>query len=57
MTQIDIKNLAAEIGARARNAYSILANSSKETRDNALNFMAQKIVDNKDAILRANKLD
>ncbi len=57
MTQTDIKNLAAEIGARARNAYSILANSSKETRDNALNFMAQKIVDTKDAILRANKID
>ena len=57
MTQTDIKSLAAEIGKRARNAYSILANSSKETRDNALNFMAQKIVDNKDAILRANKID
>lgn len=57
MTQTDIKNLAAEIGKRARNAYSILANSSKETRDNALNFMAKKIVDNKDTILRANKID
>ena len=57
MTQTDIKTLAAEIGAHARNAYSILANSSKETRDNALNFMAQKIVENKEAILRANKID
>ncbi len=57
MTQTDIKTLAAEIGARARNAYSVLANSSKETRDNALNFMAQKIVENKEAILRANKID
>lgn len=57
MTQTDIKTLAAEIGTRARNAYSVLANSSKETRDNALNFMAQKIVENKEAILRANKID
>lgn len=57
MTQTDIKTLAAEIGTRARNAYSILANSSKVTRDNALHFMAQMIVDSKDAILSANKID
>lgn len=57
MTQTDIKILAAEIGTRARNAYSILANSSKETRDNALNFMAQAVIDNKDKILDANKID
>lgn len=57
MTQTDIKTLAAEIGTRARNAYSILANSSKVTRDDALNFMAQMIIDSKDVILRANKID
>ncbi|MBN8647138.1 MAG: glutamate-5-semialdehyde dehydrogenase [Caulobacterales bacterium] len=57
MTQNSIKILAVEIGTRARNAYAILANSSKETRDNALIFMAQAIFDNKDAILSANKID
>ncbi len=57
MTQTDIKILAAEIGTKARNAYGILANSSKKTRDDALNFMAQAIIENSASILQANKID
>ena len=52
-----LKNKINKIGLQAREASKILAKISKEQRNEAINAIASHILENKDYILDANKLD
>jgi glutamate-5-semialdehyde dehydrogenase len=56
-TAVDVAGLMAEIGRNARNAARPLAIASAETKNAALEAMAEAILVNRDVILAANAID
>lgn len=53
----DIQQYIDDIGSRARTAAGVIARLSAETRNRALRNMADRVMENQDAILAANAMD